>query len=46
MKHMFDAIKFECMTSIRASLKTCDYIVLWGKNVHNLSLSFIAPLKT
>ena len=46
MQHMLYAVEFECMTSVRTTLKTRDHIIVRGQNINNFALSFISPLET
>src|SRR5574344_1748233 len=46
MKDVFYAIEFECVTRIRAALKTGNHIVFRGEDVHYFTFTFIAPLQT
>ena len=45
MQHVLDTVKFKRVSSIRATLKATDDIVLWSQKVHNLPLAFVTPLK-
>jgi hypothetical protein len=40
------AIHIQGMTRIGPALEPCDHIVTGSKIIHDLTLSFIAPLKT
>ncbi len=45
MKYVFDAVELERMAGVRSTLEPCHYVVLRRQYVHNLSFTFVAPLK-
>jgi len=45
-KDILFAVKLQCMTSVRATLKTGNEIVSGSENVNNFPFSLVAPLES
>ena len=45
VQHVLDAIKFQRVARVGASLETGDHVILGGEYVHDFSFAFVAPLE-
>jgi len=45
VKYVLDSIELKRVTSVGASLESCNYLIVRSNYVNNFTFSFIAPLK-
>jgi hypothetical protein len=45
-QNVFDAVKFQSVSRVRAALETRNDVVFGGQDVNNFSFAFVAPLQS